>query len=724
MSKYKEFEEAVFNWLNAKHKENPQFNFSLRQVASKGSETDYFIGTERSNYFATTFWYIPVAYPGNASELISVIFKLPENSYNYNFQFLQTKNPHDDQNRYGLDLIRSLKPRIKDNFLNFYESGEESKMESFGFNSPKSNYETISELFEDLGNAINKLLPIVDQELDIIKQSHPEFRAHRYSKEEFQLMLEKFKKRKNKYSSTIIKEPIEEEKKELVNEYKRPLNQILYGPPGTGKTYNTINKAVAIVDGIDENTIDKFYQTRKEIKEKFDDLLISDWDNNIRGQIGFITFHQSMSYEDFIEGIKPDVENKKLIYDIMPGIFKSISSIANDNWLDAKKGKSEVLSFEDAFNSLKEEWEDNQTIKFPLKREGKEYTIIGFTKSSIQFKKASGGTGHTLSISTLRNYFYNQKPVRNTGVGIYYPSIIEKLKTYQPTGSIEKKEKRFVLIIDEINRGNISQIFGELITLIEDDKRLGEDEALEITLPYSRDSFGVPPNLYIIGTMNTADRSVEALDAALRRRFVFEEMMPKIELLNPVAIICRFWNIPEYKDMAFYEEPYVTEANKLYTLLGIDPKFEEEILNVDEGEDRPWIMEDFQTLKETDFKGIRLDHLLDTINNRIVKLLDNDHQIGHSYFMNVLSLNDLKLAFQNKLIPLLKEYFFGDLGKIGLVLGEGFFEPEEVDDDNIFANFRELDALDFSDKPLYEFKDVSKMSDDDLKRAINLLLKK
>src|SRR5690606_20783560 len=168
----------------------------------------------------------------------------------------------------------------------------------------------------------------------------------------------------------------------------------------------------------------------------------------------------------------------------------------------------------------------------------------------------------------------------------------------------------YALFIDEINRGNVSQIFGELITLIEQDKRKGEENELSLILPYSRKSFSVPKNLSIIGTMNTADRSVEALDTALRRRFSFAEMPPKPELIK-------------------------TEG-----------KAENGIVN-----------------------GIDLSVLLETINKRIEKLLDKDHMIGHSYFLSVESLKGLKSAFQNKIVPLLQEYFFGDYGKIGLVLG-------------------------------------------------------
>ena len=274
------------------------------------------------------------------------------------------------------------------------------------------------------------------------------------------------------------------------------------------------------------------------------------------------------------------------------------------------------------------------------------------------------GPLYTLSINTLKQLYYGLRDF-NSGLGIYYLSILDKLRLYGLNDPVEVQEKAFVLIIDEINRGNVSQIFGELITLIEDDKRLGSPEALVVTLPYSKEKFGVPSNLYIIGTMNTADRSVEALDAALRRRFSFEEMPPDSELI------------------------------------GTDGELKETMGKLGE---------------------INLPSLLDIINQRIEKLLDKDHQIGHSYFISVKDLDGLKLAFQNKIIPLLQEYFFGDYGKIGLVLGKGFIEKKESTE--IFANFPDTDANDFSDRIIYKIKpfEIGKKSDDDFIIAINSLL--
>jgi hypothetical protein len=431
-----------------------------------------------------------------------------------------------------------------------------------------------------------------------------------------------------------------------------PLNSILFGPPGTGKTYKTKELAVNIANQDFKTSSGLGKKERREkIVEEYNRLFDV-------GQIVFTTFHQSFSYEDFVEGIKPKTtENKQVIYDIAPGVFKKLCEKAKDNWLEYSKGGKNKLPFDEALQNLKEDWEENEDLKFPLKTEGKEYKIIGFTESSIQFKKASGGTGHTLSISTLRDAYYGKREIKPTGIGIYYPGILKELQSYgsKNLNSLEingdrKKLKNYVLIIDEINRGNVSGIFGELITLLEQDKRLGREEEIAVELPYSKEQFTVPPNVYLIGTMNTADRSVEALDTALRRRFAFEEVMPLPSLL-----------------------------------------------------------------KDIEFDGFNLSELLTVINERIEALLDHDHTIGHSYFISIQSgdTKALKQAFENKVIPLLQEYFYHDYKKIALILDEGFITHKEA---NVkFAKFKNVDQPELNTS--FELKQIT-----DIEEAIRILL--
>ena len=332
-----------------------------------------------------------------------------------------------------------------------------------------------------------------------------------------------------------------------------PLNLILYGPPGTGKTYNTVNKALEIILG--KSDYDKLKRKADEAKSRISDSkeadkayrkVFTDKFNELKneGRIVFTTFHQSMSYEDFIEGIKPDSSANKttVTYPIKNGVFKQFCYDIIKNYLMKR-------------NIIAEKEKNNKTIKESIR-----------------------------------------EVITNNTFGDNNNETLD----------------RYVFIIDEINRGNVSQIFGELITLIEDDKRLGEPEAkaYTATLPYSNEEFSVPKNLYIIGTMNTADRSVEALDTALRRRFSFEEMMPN------------------------------DKAD------GMDTKIE----------------------------GHTLEEILRTINERIEVLKGREQQIGHSYLMKCETPADVKAAFKDKIVPLLQEYFYGDYSQIALVLGPDFVQ--------------------------------------------------
>ena len=226
--------------------------------------------------------------------------------------------------------------------------------------------------------------------------------------------------------------------------------------------------------------------------------------------------------------------------------------------------------------------------------------------------------------------------------------IVNIIKEQVSEKKSDAKNKNYYLVIDEINRGNVASILGELITLIEEDKRAGAKNELVATLPYSREKFSIPPNLYIIATMNTADRSVEALDTALRRRFTFQEMSPD-----------------------------------------------------------PLLVEQPQNL------NVNLRRLLETINLRIEKLLNKDHCIGHSYFMaiheNKNPFEALKQAFANKVIPLLEEYFYGDMSKIGSILGSGFVE--KIENHSSFAPDFPVDE--FEEKEIYRIKDQAKITEED-----------
>ncbi|WP_339658891.1 AAA family ATPase [Flavobacterium frigidarium] len=387
-----------------------------------------------------------------------------------------------------------------------------------------------------------------------------------------------------------------------------PLNQILYGPPGTGKTYNSINAAISIV-----NPNFDLAQTRDVVKAEYERLVES-------GQVVFTTFHQSMSYEDFIEGIKPETKNEKVTYEIKDGVFKKLCKDAS-----AKKTSK---NFDTSYSKFVEEVLSKGSIMLETPTHKKKFKIIiNSNETAVAIPETEKGTNMGVTKEMSRDYVVNGA-IRDWKP--YTTSIGEYIKSQYPVDidDVSNSDKKYVLIIDEINRGNVSAIFGELITLLEEDKRLEAKESLELILPYSKIQFGVPKNLYIIGTMNTADRSVEALDTALRRRFSFTEMMPKPELLQDIQF-----------DGFNLREVLQTINDRIEILL-----------------DR--------------------DHAIG--HSYFLKVESGD-------------IESLKSVFKNSIFPLLQEYFYHDYEKIALILGSGFVEVKENHKVN-FPKFNNLDA--------------------------------
>ena len=471
---------------------------------------------------------------------------------------------------------------------------------------------------------------------------------------------------------------VEEEMKGI----KPELNTILYGPPGTGKTYNTVIYAVAICEN--KNIEDVQSEEYEKVLHRYNEL-------KKEGRIAFTTFHQSFGYEEFIEGISPiifednsDDCSGNIEYKIKSGIFKSFCeetekiTIKNDKfsinkdatiWKVTVGSKVQNDCFVNNYIRIGFGINDKGTKEFVnqinegdiiITTDGNRKNIRGI---AIATSDEAYKLENTESDSTTRdvmwlvrdinddvtilngNKWLQRKTVSrlpNMNIKDLMEFAIKKNVELKET-HIEKNNGSYVFIIDEINRGNISKIFGELITLIEDTKRKGMTEEMSTILPYSGSLFSVPSNVYILGTMNTADRSIALMDTALRRRFQFVEMMPDTDILKNVTV--------EGVEIA----PILKKINERITFL-----YDRE-----------------HTIGHAFF----------------IKLIGSPN------------INTLGSIFEKSIIPLLQEYFYEDYQKIQLVLGDNhkvdvstkFIKDEEVKVAEIFKG-KATDVIDLPEK--------------------------
>ena len=477
----------------------------------------------------------------------------------------------------------------------------------------------------------------------------------------------------------------------------QPTNLILYGPPGTGKTYRTAQEAVRLCgEAVPED--------RDELMQRYEEL-------SKEGRIRFVTFHQSFSYEEFVEGLRPETapsdgqesEGAGFRLEPRPGIFRELCAVASEalkgageptgsfdfagrhfwkmglgvigtqdsvyeaciadgyvalgwgldiDWSDPRFDNIEAIREEFHSAPRENEQPSHYTQLHPFRNTmkvgdiiivpygNKAFRAVGEVVGDYYFEKNGEPTYYhrrrvrwltvldePLPLDTIVDGDFMQRTFYSIAAGRVNKEALARLvRSSESEGQAPLAggaPQQFVLIIDEINRANVSKVFGELITLIEPDKRLGMPNALKVRLPYSKREFGVPANLHIIGTMNTADRSIALLDTALRRRFRFEEMAPDT-------------SVP-----AFIEAEEST--------------------------------------------GLPLSKVLETMNRRIEYLVDRDHRIGHAFFIGCKTKADVDAVMRDKVIPLLQEYFFDDWNRLAAVLGErdrggNFLECDTIED--------------------------------------------
>lgn len=479
---------------------------------------------------------------------------------------------------------------------------------------------------------------------------------------------------------TIIKEGVFDFKEEMVMSptVQFDHNLILYGPPGTGKTYNSVIYAVAICEGkeLDEVKKEPYSDVLNRYRDLKEDGRIAF--TTFHQSYGYEEFIEGIKP-------KLNSESETLGYTIEDGIFKDFCKRARNVKVQGAgnlqmKEQPRIwgmLLGGTGMTQLKQQCFANDEIRLGFTEVNDDYVeddFTGDTNASWQAKHMVYDFKNTIEIGDIVviekdnksidaigvvtgdyqfNSSYDRYPrsrsvkwlVKNIDqdmvqylpkgrkqlsrfslfafdyIGMDVISQILNENTIEPVMEVDQETKPYVFIIDEVNRGNISKIFGELITLIEETKRAGAPEAMEATLPYSGEPFSVPNNVYLLGTMNTADRSIALMDTALRRRFEFVEMMPNSEVLES---------------------------------LGVG--------TIAVGDDE-----------------LHVAKMLDVINERIEYLFDREHTIGHAFFTKLAndpSIDTLASIFEKNVIPLLQEYFYEDYEKIQLVLGDNEKEDE------------------------------------------------
>lgn len=411
-------------------------------------------------------------------------------------------------------------------------------------------------------------------------------------------------------------------------------NIILYGPPGTGKTHSVRRRALELIG--DANAA---AAPLSDINDQWTQL-------RRKGRVVFCTFHQAFAYEEFVEGLRANTdEDGDVHYQVEPGVFKRLALTAAAEGLPADDESDFDALWETFVEGLRKEpriVDSSQKKKYLLKpasrgglaaQGGKIDEDEAFTPDDRYFFASEnsmrvlwenrvqlGANPTTTKIGSLAKghvtamWMVYRELLKQHESGTLSADPVARARRALAAGREFKFAKgcsQYVLVIDEINRANIARVFGELITLLEPDKRLGSENELRVQLPSSKEWFGVPPNLHVVGTMNTADRSIALMDVALRRRFTFEEMMPDADALNDA----------------------LTEA-------GVDEALRKLVVTV-----------------------------FTKLNERLRYLYDREHQIGHAYFFGVRSLADLRTVFADRIVPLLQEYFYGQWDKLALTLG-------------------------------------------------------